>query len=60
MKKNFTLSIATNNESKNMPEKEKDPIFGPYEDTLGFIRQFARVYQYEPSLDQALGSYIVN
>jgi len=60
MKNKITLSISTNKELKNMPEKENGSIFGPYEETLNFIRQFARVYQYEPTLEQGLGSYIVN
>lgn len=59
MKKNFTLS-TTNKELNNMRKKDNGSFLGPYEETLGFIRQFARVYQYEPSLEQGLGSYVVN
>ncbi|MDR0349299.1 MAG: hypothetical protein LBH90_07400 [Tannerella sp.] len=60
MKKEFTRSVSVNKESENMMEKEQSPMGGPYENTLNFVRRFARVYQYEPALDQGLGSYIVN
>ena len=59
MKKNFTLS-TTNKELNNMRKKDNGSFLGPYEETLSFIRQFARVYQYEPNLEQGLGSYVVN
>ena len=59
MNRNFT-----HYNSFKEPEKEvinmKKTLFGPNEKTLDFIRQFARVYQFEPSLEQGLGSFIVN
>jgi len=50
----------------SMKELKKETIsmrktmFGPSEKTLDFIRQFARVYHFEPSLEQNLGSFVVN
>ena len=38
----------------------KKSIFGPNDKTMEFIRQFARVYHFEPALDHTLGSFIVN
>jgi len=38
----------------------KKTMFGPSEKTLDFIRQFARVYHFEPALKHSLGSFIVN
>ena len=59
MNRNFT-----HYNSIKEPEKEvinmKKTMFGPNERTLDFIRQFARVYHFEPSLKQELGSLIVN
>lgn len=43
-----------------MAETKKRSLFGPCEETINLIRQFARVYQYEPTLNQGLRSYIVN
>ena len=60
MRKNFTRSISTSKEQKNMMETKKRSLFGPCEETINLIRQFARVYQYEPTLNQGLRSYIVN
>lgn len=59
MKKIITLSTKSNTEQKNNTKTGKKSL-GPSEDTLNFIRQFARVYQFEPALDQGLCSYIVN
>ncbi|MDR2919357.1 MAG: hypothetical protein LBV72_08350 [Tannerella sp.] len=59
MKRNFTLSTKTNAEQKNSAKAGRKSL-RPGEDTLNFIRQFARVYQFEPTLDQGLCSYIVN
>ena len=46
------------------PKKEvinmKKTMFGPNEKTLDFIRQFARVYHFEPKLETGLGSFIAN
>jgi len=38
----------------------KKTMLGPSEKTLDFIRQFARVYHFEPALEHSLGSFIVN
>ena len=55
---------VTHYNSFKEPKKEvismKKTMFGPSEKTLDFIRQFARVYHFEPSLEQDLGSLIVN
>lgn len=59
MKRNFTL-LTINEEQKNSTKTGKQTTVQPAEETLNFIRQFARVYQFEPSLDQGLCSYIVN
>jgi len=47
-------------EFKNEALSMKKSMFGPSEKTLDFIRQFARVYHFEPALEQSLGSFIVN
>lgn len=60
MKRNFTLSTKANAEQKNSTKTGKKSTLKPGEDTLSFIRQFARVYQFEPTLEQGLCSYIVN
>lgn len=60
MRKNFTQSISTNKEQKKMAKTEKRSLFGPCEETINLVRQFARVYQYEPTMEQGLRSYIVN
>jgi len=50
----------------SIKESEKEIInmrkkmFDPNEKTLDFIRQFARVYHFEPTLVHGLGSFIVN
>ena len=59
MDRNFTLCNASN-EQKNETGSMRAILFGPSETTLDFIRQFARVYQFEPKLEPALGSFIVN
>lgn len=59
MKKNFTLSTKVNTEQENSTKTGRKSL-RPGEDTLNFIRQFARVYQFEPTLDQGLCSCIVN
>ena len=38
----------------------KKTMFGPSDKTMDFIRQFARVYHFEPALEHSLGSFIVN
>jgi hypothetical protein len=47
-------------EFKNETVSMKKTMFGPTEKTLDLIRQFARVYHFEPALEQSLGSFIVN
>jgi hypothetical protein len=59
MDRNFTRCNASN-EPKNKPKSMRTKLFGPSEMTLDFIRQFARVYQFEPKLEPTLGSFIVN
>ena len=59
MNRNFTPCNA-NKEQKNETVNMKAILFGPSEKTLEFIRQFARVYQFEPRLEKKLGSFIVN
>ena len=59
MNRNFTRSNAMKKE-KNEVSNMRTMIFGPSEKTLDFIRQFARVYQFEPKLEHGLGSFIVN
>jgi len=56
---NFTR-CNSNKEQKNETGSMRTNIFGPSEMTLDLIRQFARVYQFEPKLDAGLGSFIVN
>ena len=38
----------------------KKTMFEPSDKTMEFIRQFARVYHFEPTLEYNLGSFIVN
>ena len=59
MDRNFTRCNSSQ-EQKNETENMRTKLFGPSETTLDFIRQFARVYQFEPKLKQELGSFIVN
>ena len=59
MDRNFTR-CNSNKEQKNETGSMKTMLFGPTETTLELIRQFARVYQYEPKLEPRLGSFIVN
>jgi hypothetical protein len=58
MKKFFTPSIT--NEESNKEKKMAKYIFGPREETLGLIRQFARIYRVESKLEQELCSYMLN
>jgi hypothetical protein len=58
MKRIFTPSMNSM-EPKNVKDG-KNYNGGPYEMTLSLIRQFARVYQYEPKLESRLCSYIAN
>jgi hypothetical protein len=48
------------NEHKNVANSMKVIMYGPNEKTLDLIRQFARVYHFEPKLEPALGSLIIN
>lgn len=59
MDRNFTRCNSSQ-EQKNETESMRTKLFGPNEMTLEFIRQFARVYQFEPQLERGLGSFIVN
>ncbi|MDR0794928.1 MAG: hypothetical protein LBE79_02565 [Tannerella sp.] len=59
MDRNFTRCNSSN-EPKNETGSMRTKLFGPKEMTLDFIRQFARVYQFEPKLELGLGSFIVN
>ena len=59
MDRNFTRCNSSK-EQKNKTGSMKTMLFGPTEMTLDLIRQFARVYQFEPKLDTGLGSFIVN
>ena len=59
MDRNFTRCNSSQ-EQKNETGNMRTKLFGPTEMTLELIRQFARVYQYEPKLEPGLGSIIVN
>jgi hypothetical protein len=59
MNRNFTHYNSIK-ELKKEAISMKKAIFGPSESTLDFIRQFARVYHFESSLEPGLGSFIVN
>jgi len=59
MNRNFTHRNPSN-EQKNETSGMKALLFAPSEKSLDFIRQFARVYQFEPKLEHRLGSFIVN
>ena len=59
MDRNFTRCNSSQ-EQKNDTGNMRIIPFGPSEMTLELIRQFARVYQYEPQLEPGLGSFIVN
>jgi hypothetical protein len=56
---NFTR-CNSNKEQKNETRNMRTKHFGPSETTLEFIRQFARVYQFEPKLEPGLCSLIIN
>ena len=43
-----------------MNRKEEVKNKGPKNSTLEFIKQFARVYSYEPKLKNNLGEFIAN
>jgi len=59
MDRNFTRCNSSK-EQTNETGSMTAMLFGPTEMTLDFIRQFARVYQFESKLDTGLGSFIVN
>ena len=59
MDSNFTR-CDSNKEQKKVAGSMKTIVFGPSDRTLDFIRQFARVYQFEPKLERGLGSFVVN
>ncbi|MDR0843687.1 MAG: hypothetical protein LBN71_00560 [Tannerella sp.] len=59
MKRIFTPSMNSM-EQRHIAKDGKNYNVGPYEMTLCLIRQFARVYQYEPALKVGLCSYIAN
>ncbi|MDR2233358.1 MAG: hypothetical protein LBE56_09575 [Tannerella sp.] len=48
------------NEHNNVANNMKKIVLRPKESTLDFIRQFARVYCFEPKLGSQLGSFIIN
>ncbi|MDR1746296.1 MAG: hypothetical protein LBR49_03385 [Tannerella sp.] len=58
--KNFFTLCLTNEHSASDEQTVKTYVFGPREETLGFLRQFARVYQAEPALEERICSYIIN
>jgi hypothetical protein len=47
-------------ELKNEAISMSKTMLAPNKKTLDFIRQFARVYHFEPTLEQSLGSFILN
>ena len=59
MDRNFTHCNA-NKEQKNGTGNMRTKLLGPSETTLEVIRQFARVYRFEPRLERRLGSFIIN
>jgi len=59
MNRNFT-HYNSSKEQKNAITNMRTIMLGPSESTLDFIRQFARVYQFEPKLELSLGSLIIN
>ena len=59
MIRNFTRCNSMK-EQKNEANHIGKIIFGPKTSTLDFIRQFARVYQFESKLEPRIGSFIVN
>ena len=59
MIRNFTRCDSMK-EQRNETRRMGKGLFVPKESTLEFIRQFARVYQFEPKLECGLGSLIVN
>jgi hypothetical protein len=60
MKEIFTQCMTNNEEQPSNMRKMGKRVFGPREETLKLIRQFARVYQFEPKLTLGLCSYLVN
>jgi len=59
MDNNFT-HYNSKKELNNKAISMRKTVFEPSDKTLVFIRQFARVYHFEPALEQGLGSIIVN
>ena len=59
MKKFFTLSM-TKERPENSKEEKGKVFFGPREETLRLLRQFARAYRFEPKLSPEFCSFITN
>jgi hypothetical protein len=59
MDRNFTRRNSSQ-EPKIETGSMRTILFGPREETLEFICQFARVYQFEPKLAQGICSFIIN
>lgn len=59
MSKN-TTSCQPNQSPTNKLNQVAQQVLLPCESTLEFIRQFARVYHYEPNLDDDLCSFVLN
>jgi hypothetical protein len=59
MNKFFTQCLTGKDQLNNMKRTGKR-TFGPREETIGLICQFARVYRIEPKLKQGLCAYILN
>ena len=59
MDRNFTYCNSSKKQTNEIKSMRR-VLFGPSEQTLDFIRQFARVYQFEPKLGTRLGSFVVN
>ncbi len=56
----ITPYVTNENQEMNLVEV-KTKASGPREETLSLIRQFARIYTYEPRLrTEELGSFIMN
>jgi hypothetical protein len=59
MKKFFTRSMTCEEQNSEMKKAAKR-VFGPREETIKLLYQFARVYRFEPGLSQGLCSYVLN
>ncbi|MDR2469884.1 MAG: hypothetical protein LBD27_05320 [Tannerella sp.] len=59
MKKFFTLCM-TKERPENGKEEKGRTFFGPREETLRLLRQFARVYRFESKLSSEFCSFITN